>query len=87
MDLKAIQEALEERNIDGWLFYDFHNRDHLAYRILGLDFSRMSSRRWFYYIPAQGEPTRLVSSVEPTRLDDFPAQKRSTYHGNSFMQR
>jgi Xaa-Pro dipeptidase len=33
MDLKKIQAALRKQNIDGWLFYDFHNRDQLAYRI------------------------------------------------------
>lgn len=75
MDLKAIQKALKERNLGGWLFCDFHNRDHLAYRILDLDFHKMSSRRWYYYIPVEGEPTRLVSTVEPTRLDTLPGRK------------
>ena len=75
MDLGAIQEALREREIEGWLFCDFHNRDHLAYRILGLNFQKKTSRRWFYYIPADGEPTRLVSCVEPTRLDALAGEK------------
>ncbi|OQX83399.1 MAG: hypothetical protein B6D63_06310 [Candidatus Latescibacteria bacterium 4484_7] len=75
MDVKAIQAALKEKSIDGWLFYDFHNRDHLAYRILDLDFEKMTSRRWFYYIPAVGDPIRLVSSVEPSRLDKLPGEK------------
>ncbi len=77
MDLSAIQKALEERGIDGWLFCAFHNREHLAYRILDLDFNKMSSRRWYYYIPAKGEPKRLVSRVEPCRLDALPGQKIS----------
>ena len=34
MNIKAIQDALKDKGIDGWLLYDFHNRDHLAYRIL-----------------------------------------------------
>lgn len=75
MDVNEIQAALKEKGIDGWLFYDFHNRDHLAYRILGLDFNKMTSRRWFYFLPAVGEPVRLVSSVEPTRLDALPGRK------------
>ncbi len=75
MDLKAIQEALTDKGVDGWLFYDFHNRDHLAYRILGLDFEKMTSRRWFYYIPASGEPVRLVHRVEMSKLDSLPGQK------------
>ena len=36
MDLKAIQSALHERNIDAWLFYDHHHRDPIGYKVLGL---------------------------------------------------
>ncbi len=79
MNLKAIQEALTDKGLDGWLFYDFHNRDHLAYRILGLDIHKMTSRRWFYFIPAQGEPIRLVHRVERTKLDKLPG-KKMLYH-------
>lgn len=75
MDVGQIQEALREKGVDGWLFCDFHNRDHLAYRILGLDFHKMTSRRWYYYIPVDGEPTRLVHSVEKTKLDSLPGKK------------
>jgi Xaa-Pro aminopeptidase len=76
MRLEEIQNALQERNIDGWLFYDFHNRDLLAYRILGLDPTKLSSRRWYYYIPANGEPVKLVSAVERTKLDSLPGRKK-----------
>ena len=76
MDIKKIQAALREKGVDGWLLCDFHNRDHLAYRVLGLDFKKMTSRRWFYYIPTKGEPIRLVSGVEPARLDALPGEKK-----------
>ena len=76
MDLKEIQKALKEKGVDGWLFYDFHNRDHLSYRVLGLDFNKMTSRRWFYFIPAEGEPIRLAHRVESTKLDTLPGEKR-----------
>lgn len=72
MNLSEIQSELQKANIDGWLFYDFHNNDHLAYRILGMDFGEFCTRRWFYYIPANGEPTKLAHTVEPTKLDDLP---------------
>ena len=75
MNLERIQQALREKNLDGWLFYDFHNRDQLAYRILDLDGSKMTTRRWFYFIPADGEPQKLVHSVEPTKLDALPGKK------------
>ncbi len=77
MDIKKIQAALAEKGVDGWLLCDFHNRDHLAYRVLGLDFTKNTSRRWFYFIPAKGEPVRLVSAVEPARLDAIPGEKRT----------
>jgi Xaa-Pro dipeptidase len=76
MDIARIQAALREAKIDGWLFYDFHNRDSIAYRILGMDFGKFTSRRWFYFIPAEGEPQRLAHKVEPTKLDALPGKKR-----------
>lgn len=75
MNLSAIQQALRQRKIDGWLLCDFHNRDHLACRVLGLDMTKMTTRRWFYYIPARGEPRKLVHSVEPRKLDALPGKK------------
>ncbi len=75
MDLSAIQAALRDRNIDAWLFYDHHHRDPIAYRILGLPESLMVTRRWFYCIPAQGEPQKLVHRVEIGHLDALPGKK------------
>lgn len=76
MDLSAIQAALRERNIDGWLFYDHHHRDPIAYRVLGLPQQMMVTRRWFYLIPAQGEPVKLVHKIEAGHLDSLPGSKR-----------
>jgi Xaa-Pro dipeptidase len=76
MDLSAIQAALRERNIDAWLFYDHHRRDPIAYRVLGLPDSLMVTRRWFYLIPAEGEPTKLVHKIEAGHLDSLPGAKR-----------
>lgn len=75
MELKAIQSALLSAGLDGWLFYDFHNRDHIAARILSMDTSRFASRRWFYYIPAEGTPQKLVHAIEPWRCDHLPGDK------------
>lgn len=76
MDLNAIQSSLRERKLDGWLFYDHHHRDPIAYRLLGLPEKLHVTRRWFYLIPAQGEPQKLVHRVEPKHLDDLPGNKR-----------
>ncbi|MDZ7261231.1 MAG: Xaa-Pro peptidase family protein [candidate division KSB1 bacterium] len=75
MDITQIQQALKAQGLDGWLFYDFHNRDAIAYRILGLDAKKMTTRRWYYFIPAQGEPKKLVHSIERGKLDTLPGQK------------
>jgi len=77
MDLAAIQSALRERNVDAWLFYDHHHRDPIAYRTLGLPDNLMVTRRWFYLIPAEGEPRKLVHKIEPGHLDSLPGEKRS----------
>ena len=75
MDLSAIQQALRDAGYDGWLFYDFHNRDAIAARILKMDTTRFASRRWYYYIPANGEPQKLVHRIEPWRCDHLPGAK------------
>ncbi len=75
MNLHAIQSALREARLDGWLFYDYHHRDPLAYRILGLSDSLHVTRRWFYLIPAHGEPKKLVHRIEQGRLDPLPGTK------------
>jgi Xaa-Pro dipeptidase len=76
MDLSAIQAALRERNIDAWLFYDHHHRDPIAYRVLGLPAGLMVTRRWFYLIPAQGNPVKLVHKIEAGHLDSVPGSKQ-----------
>jgi Xaa-Pro dipeptidase len=76
MDLKAIQAALHERNIDAWLFYDHHHRDPIAYKVLGIPESLMVTRRWFYVIPRDGEPVKLVHRIEAGHLDSLPGTKR-----------
>jgi Xaa-Pro dipeptidase len=72
MDLPGIQAALRAHKMDGWLFTDFRNRDFLAYKVLGLNFEKMNSRRWYYYIPTKGVPKKIVSAVEKHKLDDLP---------------
>jgi Xaa-Pro aminopeptidase len=75
-----IQIALDKAKLDGWLFYDFRGSDPLALRILKLDSHAPGSRRWFYYIPRSGEPTKIVHSIERSKLDALPG-KRRIYRG------
>lgn len=70
-----IQQALREASqIDGWLFYDFRGSDPLAYRVLLLDPTTHVTRRWYYWIPAQGEPVKLLHRIEPHVLDSLPGR-------------
>lgn len=71
MDLNAIQAALREQQLDGWLFYDHHHRDAIAYRVLKIA-PAMCTRRWYYLIPAAGEPAKLVHRIERHNLDGVP---------------
>jgi Xaa-Pro aminopeptidase len=75
MNLDAIQAALRSASLDGWLFYDHHHRDSIAASILGLDPKAHITRRWYYFIPATGEPRKLVHRIEQTRLDTLPGTK------------
>lgn len=75
-DLAAVQAALRDQKIDAWLLYDFRASNVLARRIVGLRPDLMNSRRWFYLVPASGEPQKLVHRIEPGTLDHLPGSKR-----------
>jgi Xaa-Pro dipeptidase len=73
--VSEIQAALGKAKLDGWLFCDFRHSDPLAYRILKLDEDMGVSRRWYYYVPASGEPVKVVQSIEQFKLDTLPGRK------------
>jgi Xaa-Pro aminopeptidase len=73
-DIRAIQNELRARKLDGWLFCDFHHSDPIAYSVLKLN-PGMATRRWFYLIPSRGEPRKLVHRIEAAMLDALPGQK------------
>ena len=75
MDFDSIQSALRGAGVDAWLFYDHHHRDPIAAAILGLPDHGLVSRRWYYVIPAEGEPRKLVHRIESGKLDSLPGTK------------
>ncbi len=83
-NLPEIQAALREEGVDGWLFFDHHRRDPLAYRVLKFTPNSIVSRRWYYYVPAQGEPRGLVHKIEAQTLVELPGAM-SAYAGWSEM--
>jgi len=75
MNIETIQAAIREAGLDGWLFYDHHHRDPIGGSILGLDEKAHVTRRWYYFVPAAGEPRKLVHRIEQGRLDTLPGTK------------
>ena len=76
LDVAAIQQTLKAEGLDGWLLYDFHGSNPIAARLLGTaNGSKMTTRRWFYLVPASGEPRGLVHAIERRTLDALPGEK------------
>jgi len=76
LDVRAVQKALRSERLDGWLLYDFHGSNPIAATLAGLnDGAHMTTRRWFYLIPAAGEPHGLVHAIERHNLDGLPGPK------------
>jgi Xaa-Pro dipeptidase len=76
LDIPAIQRALREGGLDGWLLYDFHGSNPIATRLSGVDQgAHLTTRRWYYLIPASGEPRALVHAIERHNLDLLPGAK------------
>ncbi|MBU6294177.1 MAG: M24 family metallopeptidase [Planctomycetes bacterium] len=75
MRIDECQERLRAEGIDGWLLHDFRFSNPLARRVLGLPADRFLSRRWFYFVPAKGEPRKLVHRIETGALDGLPGER------------
>jgi Xaa-Pro aminopeptidase len=75
VNVAEIQEALKSEKLDGWLFFDHHQRDPLAYRVLGFSPASHVTRRWYYFIPAGGDPRGLVHRIESGMLNALPGEK------------
>jgi Xaa-Pro aminopeptidase len=74
MDIAAIQKALAEEKIDGWLLYDFRGSNPIARSVIGFDDHQIATRRWFYLIPAKGEPVAIQHVIEPKALAKAPGR-------------
>jgi Xaa-Pro aminopeptidase len=86
LDVTAVQEALRAEGLDGWLLYDFHGSNPIAARIANtLSPGKMTTRRWFYLIPASGEPRGLVHAIESHNLDGLPGPK-TVYAGREQLE-
>jgi Xaa-Pro dipeptidase len=76
LPIAAVQQALREDGLDGWLLYDFHGSNPIATRLTDLAAStKMATRRWYYLVPAEGAPRGLVHAIERHNLDALPGEK------------
>ena len=74
LDLEAIQQALKSDGVDAWLLYDFRGMNPIAADVTGVlrQGGHLATRRWYYLIPATGEPRALVHAIEPHSLAHLP---------------
>ncbi len=72
LDIDAVQTALREDGLDGWLLYDFHGSNPIARSLAGVNGGKMTTRRWYYFVPAEGQPRALVHAIERHTLDSLP---------------
>ena len=77
LPVAEVQRALADDRLDGWLLYDFQGSNPIAARLSGLTAGKkMTTRRWYYLIPAHGEPRGLVHAIERHNLDGLPGDKQ-----------
>ena len=74
--IESLQRSLQQDKLDGWLFYSFRGSDPIAENILRLDHAKFTTRRWFYFVPANGTPQKIVHAIETGTLDSLPGDKR-----------
>src|SRR5438093_13145778 len=74
MDIAAVQSALKADGIDAWLLYDFRGLNPIAVEVAGVgrQGGHLATRRWYYLIPAAGEPRGLVHAIERNALHHLP---------------
>jgi Xaa-Pro aminopeptidase len=78
MDIPALQRAIAEQKLDGWLLYDFHGQNPTSLQALGLT-GHMLTRRWFYLVPAKGTPSLLVHAIERLSFPKEVPGERASY--------
>ena len=92
IDLEAVQAALREDGLEGWLLYDFRGSNPIARSLAGLHAgdagsagAPLATRRWFYFVPAAGAPRALAHRIEPDVLAHLPG-RRTLYAGREQLE-
>jgi len=74
LEIKDVQAALTADGLDGWLLYDFRGINPIASEVTAVSrqTGHLATRRWYYLIPAAGEPRGLVHAIEKDALAHLP---------------
>src|SRR3982074_3242698 len=74
LNISDVQAALKADGLDGWLLYDFRGINPIAGDITAVarQAGHLATRRWYYLIPAAGEPRGLVHAIEKDSLAHLP---------------
>ncbi len=75
IDIPKIQSLIQKKGIDGWLLFDFRGSNELAHEILHIPAAAHLTRRFFYYVPAKGQATKIVSAIEAHNLAHLPGEE------------
>src|SRR3954466_7248802 len=71
--LPALQQALADAGLDGWLLFDFQGPNPIAGGLIGI--KGMVTRRIFVWIPREGQPHALGHAIEPGPWLEWPWSK------------
>jgi Xaa-Pro aminopeptidase len=76
--LPAVQAALSDAGVDGWLIFDFHGLNPIARGVINPN--GMATRRTFVLIPREGTPAAITHAIEQGPWRDWPSQwEKTTY--------
>ena len=67
MNIREVQNQLNQAGIEGWLLYDFQGANPIARKLLGIT-GQMITRRWYYWIPKTGDPLVFCHKIETAGL-------------------
>ncbi len=74
-DLNKIQPFLKQMKLDAWLLYDFRKSNEIAQNILDIPKESHLTRRFYYFIPKEGTPVKIVNAIEAFHLDHLPGKQ------------
>ncbi|MGE5807427.1 MAG: M24 family metallopeptidase [Ignavibacteria bacterium] len=83
-NLNRIQDILKKNDIDAWLLYDFRGSNEFAINILDIPPNAHLTRRFYYLIPKEGNPVKIVMAIEAGHLDHLPGEKL-TYSSHDLL--